>query len=75
MFLVTVLFTENTTAVFLHIQVQVACLLLALAKQVKTLLSQFPADDPAKAGLKESPAYRKVARLLEPEEPGAGVRR
>lgn len=49
--------------------------LLALAKQVKTLLSQFPADDPAKAGLKESPAYRKVARLLEPEEPGAGVRR
>lgn len=49
--------------------------LLALAKQVKTLLSQFPADDPAMADLKESPAYRKVARLLEPEEPGAGARR
>ena len=38
--------------------------LLALAEQVKTLLSQFPADDPAVVALKQSGVYKKVAHLI-----------
>ena len=40
--------------------------LLALAEQVKRILSQFPPDDPAVAALKQSDAYQRVAALLEP---------
>ena len=39
--------------------------LLALAEQVKRILSQFPPDDPAVLQLKASPAYQRVAFLLE----------
>lgn len=41
--------------------------LLALAEQVRTMLAAYPADDPAVAVLKASPAYRKVAYLIEGE--------
>ena len=40
--------------------------LLALAEQVKFILSQYPPDDPAVLQLKASPAYQRVAALLEP---------
>ena len=39
--------------------------LLQLAEQVKALLAKYPADDPAVAELKNSPAYQKVAYLIE----------
>lgn len=39
--------------------------LLALAEKVRMILSAYPADDPAVAALKASPAYRKVAYLIE----------
>lgn len=39
--------------------------LLALAQQVQKILSQFSPDDPAVAALKASPAYQRVAYLLE----------
>lgn len=39
--------------------------LLALAQQVQQILSQFSPDDPAVAALKASPAYQRVAYLLE----------
>lgn len=39
--------------------------LLALAQQVQQILSQFSPDDPAVVALKASPAYQKVAYLLE----------
>ncbi len=39
--------------------------LLALAEQVKTVLAAYPADDPAVTALKASPAYQKVAYLIE----------
>ncbi len=39
--------------------------LLALAEQVKAILSQHDPDDPAVAALKASPVYQKVAYLLE----------
>jgi len=39
--------------------------LLALAKQVQSVLSRYDPDDPAVAELKASPAYRNVAHLLE----------
>nr|WP_325251467.1 glycosyltransferase [uncultured Oscillibacter sp.] len=39
--------------------------LLALAEKVRTILAAYPADDPAVAALKVSPAYRKVANLIE----------
>lgn len=39
--------------------------LLALAEQVKAILSRFPPDDPAVAELKASPAYQRVAPLIE----------
>jgi len=43
--------------------------LLALAEKVRGLLSAYPPDDPAVAALKASPAYQKVAYLI--EEAGA----
>ena len=39
--------------------------LLALAEQVKAILAQFPANHPAVKALKMSPAYQKVAALIE----------
>jgi len=39
--------------------------LLALAEQVKAVLSRFAPDDPAVAELKKSPAYQRVAGLIE----------
>ena len=39
--------------------------LLALAEKVRTILAAYPANDPAVAALKVSPAYRKVANLIE----------
>ncbi len=39
--------------------------LLALAEQVKAVLSHFAPDDPAVAELKNSPVYQRVAYLLE----------
>lgn len=43
--------------------------LLALAEKVRSMLAAYPADDPAVAGLKASPAYQKVAYLIEGSEP------
>lgn len=43
--------------------------LLALAEQVRTILAQFPPDDPAVMALKQSEAYRQVAYLIEEETP------
>lgn len=39
--------------------------LLALAEQVRSILAMYRADDPAVEALKASPAYRKVAHLIE----------
>lgn len=39
--------------------------LLVLAQQVKTILDRFPADHPSVKALKMSPAYQKVAKLIE----------
>ena len=36
-----------------------------LAEKVKALLAAYPPDDPAVAALKESPAYQRVAHLIE----------
>ena len=36
-----------------------------LAEQVRAVLAQYPADDPAVTALKQSTAYRRVAPLLE----------
>lgn len=44
--------------------------LLALAEQVRTLLSACAPDDPAVVMLKRSAAYQKVAHLIEGPEPG-----
>ena len=45
--------------------------LIVLAEQVRTLLVQYPADDPAVEALKQSAAYQKVAHLIEGPELGA----
>lgn len=53
--------------------------LLALAEQVRMILSQYAPNDPAVVALKQSDAYQKVARLLEepktplspPQEPAS----
>lgn len=39
--------------------------LLLLAEKVKIMLAAYPADDPAVAAVKQSPAYQKVAHLIE----------
>lgn len=39
--------------------------LLALAEQVRGILSRFPPDDPAVKELKSSPVYQRVAPLIE----------
>lgn len=39
--------------------------LQALAEQVRAVLAQYAPDDPAVAALKASPAYQKVAYLIE----------
>lgn len=39
--------------------------LVELAEKIRTLLAMYPADDPAVAALKASPAYQKVAHLIE----------
>ena len=44
--------------------------LLRLAEQVRTILAQYPADDPAVEALKQSAAYRQVAHLIEGPDPG-----
>lgn len=44
--------------------------LLALAEQVRTLLSAYAPDDPAVLALKRSAAYQKVAQLIEGPDPG-----
>ena len=41
--------------------------LLALAEKIRMILSAYPADDPAVTALKASPAYQKVAYLIEGE--------
>ena len=47
--------------------------LLELAEKVRTLLSAYDPTDPAVAALKQSPAYQKVAHLIEGSEvPVAG---
>ena len=43
--------------------------LLELAEKVRTLLAAYAPDDPAVAVLKQSPAYQKVAYLVEGAEP------
>ncbi len=45
---------------------EVSAELMALAQQIKTILSQFAPDDPAVLQLKESPAYQMVAHLIDP---------
>lgn len=45
--------------------------LLSLAEQVRTLLAAYDPDDPAVKALKASPAYQKVAHLI--EGPDLGV--
>lgn len=52
-------------------RVQATPELLSLAEQVRTLLSMYPADDPAVEALKQSAAYQKVAHLI--EGPDLGV--
>ena len=52
-------------------KVQATPELLSLADQVRTLLSMYPADDPAVESLKQSAAYQKVAHLI--EGPDLGV--
>lgn len=42
--------------------------LLRLAEQVRMILAQYPADDPAVAALKQSEMYQKVAGLIENRE-------
>ena len=42
--------------------------LLELAEKVRTLLAAYALDDPAVAVLKQSPAYQKVAYLIEGAE-------
>lgn len=49
--------------------------LLALAEQVRTILAQFPPDDPAVMALKQSEAYRQVAYLIEEEAPPVRTKR
>lgn len=44
---------------------QVSKELLMLAQQVKTILDRFPANHPSVKALKMSPAYQKVAKLIE----------
>lgn len=39
--------------------------LLELAEKVRTMLAAYPADDPAVAALKASPAYQRVAYFIE----------
>lgn len=39
--------------------------LLALAEKVRSILAQYPSDDPAVMALKKSEAYRKVAYLID----------
>lgn len=39
--------------------------LLALAEQIRNILAGYPANDPAVEALKRSPAYQKVAHLIE----------
>lgn len=51
-------------------KVQATPELLVLAEQVRTLLAQYPADDPAVEALKQSAAYQKVAHLIEGPELG-----
>lgn len=41
--------------------------LLALAEKVRAILAQYPPEDPAVLALKSSPAYQKVAHLIEGE--------
>ena len=43
--------------------------LLELAEKVRTLLAAYAPDAPAVAVLKQSPAYQKVAYLVEGAEP------
>ncbi len=38
--------------------------LMALAEQVRTLLSLYPKDAPEVVALKATPAYRQVARFI-----------
>jgi len=45
--------------------------LLTLAEKVRAILSAYDADDPAVEALKQSPAYQKVAWLIEDTVPAA----
>lgn len=42
--------------------------LLQLAEKVRLMLAAYPADDPAVEALKASPAYQRVAHLIETED-------
>jgi len=42
--------------------------LMSLAEQIRSLLSAYPSDSPEVAALKSSPAYQKVAWLIEGKE-------
>lgn len=46
--------------------------LLELAKKVRGMLESLPPDSPGTAALKNSPAYKRVAHLIEAENPPAG---
>ena len=43
---------------------------MCIRDRVRTLLAQYPADDPAVEALKQSAAYQKVAHLIEGPELG-----
>lgn len=49
-------------------QVQALPELLRLADQIRTLLAQYPANDPTVVALKQSEAYQKAAHLIEEPE-------
>lgn len=50
-------------------KVQTAPELLSLAEQVRTVLAQYPVDDPAVLALKQSEVYQTMAHLIEEPEP------
>ena len=45
--------------------------LFALAEKIRAILAQYPPEDPAVAQLKQTPAYKTVAHLI--EDPGSEV--
>ena len=50
-------------------QSQAASELLALARQVRMLLAQYPPDSPATEAVRRSAVYQRVKHLIEADEP------